>query len=236
MEEIDLLMREYGIKGIKFADDTFTLRPTRLGELCRDLKRRSLFWIGNARADTLDREMLIMIRDSGCALLQIGVESGVPEILEQLQKGITVEQVRRVFKWTNEVGIDTLATFIFGAPAETRDTVEQTIQFAKEIRPTYANFFIMSPYPDSDIYRYMASRDMIAIDDWAKVKSPKYENYIINHPNFSSKQLKQIQSRAYREFYFNPDYIFSSLFKLNSWSKLKGVVKLALTILDFTRH
>lgn len=235
MREIDFLTEKYKIKTIKFSDDTLTLKHDRFEELCYELKKRQINWIANARVDTLSKDILTIMKDSGCKLIQYGVESGNPAILKQYKKNTSIEQIRKVFEWSNELGIDTGATFIFGAPLETRETALETIGLVKEICPTYANFFILSPYPGTEIYDYMNSNGMMKIKDWTEVRSPKYENYIINHPNFSHLELKKIQSMAYRRFYLNLKYIFTLIRKINSWHRLKIYFHFASIVNIFTR-
>ena len=235
MEEIDHLIQKYRIKGIKFADDTFTLNEKRLEHLCCEIRKRKIYWIGNSRVETLNKDILALMKYSGCKLLQFGVESGDPTIQRELKKTDNLEQTQRVFAWAHELKLDTAATFIFGAPSETWETVNKTITFAIQIKPTYANFFILSPYPGTEIYEYMKAHGMMRIKDWTEVKSPKYQDFIINHPRFTHQELSEIQKYAYKKFYSNKQYIFSLLTKIDSWKKLRNYVNLALTALNFIK-
>ena len=227
LAEIDFLIADYGLQVIKFADDTFTLNLTRLEKICKGLKERGLPWIANARANTMTKEVLFMLKDSYCKLLLVGVESGDAENLKWLKKNVTLEQMREAFKWTNKLKIDTIATFIFGTHLETKETAQKTIDFAKEIKPTYANFFVLSPYPGTEACEVMKQGGMMAINDWTEVKSPKYQDYIINHPRFTKQDFRAIQKRAYREFYYNWPYIWFTLKRLTSFRKIKMYFELA---------
>lgn len=231
--EIDHLIEKYNIKGIKINDDTFTLNRDRLKKICLAIKERGLYWIGNARVETLNNDILAFMKDCNCRLLLFGIESGDPAVQHELKNAENLELAQRVFKWTNELKIDTVATFIFGSPSETEQSVENTIKFVCEARPTFANFFILSPYPGTEIYEYMKKHDMMKINDWMEVQSPKYENYIIKHPLFSAEELKQMQKRAYRKFYLTPGYALATIKKIDSWHKLRLYTRLASKALPF---
>ncbi len=235
LEEMDMLIEKYNIKGVKFADDTFSLNRERLETLCKGIKKRGIYWIGNARVDTLDKELLTLMKDSNCKMLLFGIETGDLDILKEYKKGTSLEQAREVMKWANQLKLDTAATFIFGAPLETKETIERTIEYAKELSPTYANFFILSPYPGTEIHERMEREGMMNLSDWTEVKSPKYENYIITHPNLTKEELKKAQNDAYKRFYLNLRHIWLLMTGINSLQKLKMYARLAKTFFSFVR-
>jgi radical SAM superfamily enzyme YgiQ (UPF0313 family) len=235
MAEIDHLIDTYNTKCIYFVDETLTVNKERIFKLCNEMKKRNIPWIANSRVETLSRETLVMLKESNCKLLQFGIESGDPDVQMQLKKVNNLEKARQVFKWTHELKIDTAAYFIYGAPKETKETVKNTIEFVKQINPTYAHFFVLSPYPGTEIYEYMNNNGMMNVDDWSKVTSPKYDNFIINHPNFSNEELKAIQKNSYRQFYFNINRIFLLIGQLTNWQKIKRIFKLASMTLTFTK-
>jgi radical SAM superfamily enzyme YgiQ (UPF0313 family) len=221
--ELDSLVLDFGIKGIHFRDDTFTLSRSRVYEICRLLKERKLVWTGNLRADKhIDKELLGTMKDSGCSLLLIGVESGDEAVLDFYKKGISLSHVRKIFRWANELRIDIHASFIFGSPMETKESIRKTVKLAKEINPDIATFFLLNPFPGSPIYDYMLDQGMMQKGlDWANMVSPKYFNPIIRHPNLTDQELKSLLQKAHLKFYFRPGYILRKLVRIDSVYKLK---------------
>ncbi len=168
VDDIEHLVSRYGARGIYFREDNFTFNKKRALEISRLLRQKDLGveWACESRVDSLDREFLEKMHIAGLRGLFLGVESGVQRILDFLNKGITLEQTRRVFRWCREIGIKTAASFIVGVPTETDDELEQTVCFSREIRPDITWFSVFAGIPYSRLYRYAAANDFFAhIDD-----------------------------------------------------------------------
>jgi radical SAM superfamily enzyme YgiQ (UPF0313 family) len=102
--------------------------------------------------ETIDLEMLSKMKQAGCKELDFGVESGSQKILDFLGKGITVEQIKRSFKWVNEVGIDGGMYLIIGVPGETQKDIEMTKKLIAECKPKLINVFFLTPIPGIEIF------------------------------------------------------------------------------------
>lgn len=212
IEQIKCLISEKGITGINFVDDTFSLNKTRLLGFCEELKKLKIRWICNIRVDTVDLELLKRMQDSGCCLIQIGVESADQYVLNLMKKRVSVKQIRKVFEWANKIKLDTLATFIIGMPGDTEETINKTIRFVCEINPTYPQFFNLVPYPGTEIYDYAKENNLLLFNDWTQLYAPKYEQPAMGHHCFSAEQLKLLRKKAYRKAYLNPRYVVSHFF------------------------
>jgi anaerobic magnesium-protoporphyrin IX monomethyl ester cyclase len=139
VDEIERL-HNYHVRYIRFHDDCFTLSKRRVLQICDELSRRKLddlVWACDARADSVDAELLTRMKIAGCHLVSVGVESGSPEILKNIKKGITVEQIRLAFKIAKKVGLQTRAFMMVGNPGESRSTLNDSIKLLLEIRPRY---------------------------------------------------------------------------------------------------
>ncbi|UCC92008.1 MAG: radical SAM protein, partial [Candidatus Aenigmatarchaeota archaeon] len=134
VDEVEHCIKKYGLKTYKFFDDTLTADRKHAIAICKELIKRGIKtpWICNARVDTLDEETMRLMKKAGCYLYKVGVESGNQKILNWIKKGTTVQQIKRFFKTTKKVGIQTFASFMIGYPDETRETIKQTLDFAKE--------------------------------------------------------------------------------------------------------
>jgi radical SAM superfamily enzyme YgiQ (UPF0313 family) len=162
LDEVEFLIEEYGCDGIVFREDNFTVNKKHVLDICKEFHRRriSLSWQCESRVDTVDREMLDIMRASGCDLIWFGIESGNQKTLDFLDKGITIEQIERVFGWCKELGMKTGATFMIGIPGETKTETMNTYHFAKHLNPNWASFQAYLGLPVSKLYDYVVTHDL----------------------------------------------------------------------------
>src|SRR5207245_9596241 len=147
LEEVSHMKRRFPkMKELFFDDDTFTADPPRAREIAQGLGRLGITWSTNCAAN-VDREMLKVLKDGGLRLFVVGYESGNEQILKNIKKGVSVERARRFTRDCHEIGILIHGTFILGLPGETRDTIEETIRFAREMMPETLQVSLPSPYP-----------------------------------------------------------------------------------------
>lgn len=225
-----------GIEEFLIYDDTFTVDRERVMSICREITARKLdiAYDIRARVDCVDEEMLGLLRRSGCRQIHYGVESGTPEVLSRLNKGITLEHVRHAFSITRKAGMGTLAYFMIGCPGETREDILRTIAFAKELRADYAHFTILTPFPASRIYRDAIERGVIAGDVWrhfaavpdAGFQPPYWEEKL------SRDELVDLLDRAYRDFYGRPRYILGQIARVRSLSEFARKAGAGLRLLS----
>ncbi len=169
VDEIAAIM-SYGIDRINIADDLFVTDKKRVREVCTEIKRRGLrlTWSAFARVNTVDRETLEIMRDTGCDSVSFGVESGNPEMLARIKKKITLEQVRRAVKICNEVGILPHTSFVVGLPGESPQTLADTKQFASSLGSLYG-YHILAPFPGTTVREKVSEYDLeIITDDWTQ--------------------------------------------------------------------
>ena len=217
VDEVEDAIKRYGLKTYKFFDDTFTIKRSHVKAICRELIRRGIKtpWICNARADKLDEEMLRLMKESGCYLMKIGVESGNQDILDWTKKGTTLDVMRKFFKLTKKVGIQTFASFMIGYPQETDDTIRQTIDFAKELEPDMAQFVILQPLPGTPLWDGMVKDGMIPKDiDWSEyITKEGYVDLVFEHPTYTKDELREISSKMWKDYYLRPKYILRRFIK-----------------------
>lgn len=228
---------ENGFKEIYFRDETFTFNKRRTQEICRGIIEQGLdvSWICNSRVGLVNREDMQIMKKAGCHLIKFGVESGVQEILDNVQKGIQVEMTRQTFSWTKEVGLDTHAHVMLGMPGETEQTIEQTIAFAKEIEPTTVTFGICTPYPGTPLFQEVAKkcpqiRDGTEVD-LSKLHTQGFFNEYFT--NLNAEYLGKAVRQAYRSFYLRPGYLFRSLRRSKGLNEVKRLVLAGTRVIDF---
>jgi len=166
VDEIEKLVRYYGFECISFSDDTFAVNKRRAIEICKEIKRRKIKAVFRVqlRADTSDEDLIKEFKSAGCIHIDIGAESGSDKILKAMKKGITAKQIRDAITTIKKYKIHTGLTFIIGFPEETREDLEATINLAKELQADYTQFFIMTPYPGTDLYNYAKEHNLIPDD------------------------------------------------------------------------
>jgi radical SAM superfamily enzyme YgiQ (UPF0313 family) len=154
VEEVKHVHNRYGTKLFYFVDDTFTLNKNRTKKICELLIRNNMDinWICDTRVDTIDEELLWLMKESGCVRVKIGVESGNEGILKKVKKKITKKQIRDSVSIIKQVGIDFTIYLMIGFPSETQEEMQETLDFASELDPTYYSLSILAPYPGTEIY------------------------------------------------------------------------------------
>lgn len=154
LEEIELLMRNYGCREITFNDDLFAFDRRRVIQLCREIEERNLNfkWGCDARIDNVTPELLKTMSDAGCTTILFGVESFSQKVLDTIGKHSTVEDAKRALKWAQEAGILCQITLVLGLPGEDDETFNETLSFIEEFKPKAAWAFFLSPYPGTEIY------------------------------------------------------------------------------------
>jgi radical SAM superfamily enzyme YgiQ (UPF0313 family) len=157
------LVQEMGATEIGITDDVWNLKLDRAKEICRLLIAEGLThvpWITvhGMRADHTDAELFQLMAQAGCRRAGFGVESGNQTVLDSIKKHQSLDDVRGAFKQAKAAGLQTMGFFIFGLPADTEETMEDTIQFALELDPDLANFMIAAPYPGTELWE-IAQRD-----------------------------------------------------------------------------
>jgi radical SAM superfamily enzyme YgiQ (UPF0313 family) len=213
-------MDKYDINHFCIHDDTFSLKESRVAEICTKLKNLRVSWDCDTRVDTITEKMIKMMAKSGCKRIAFGVESGSPRILKLIKKNVTLEQVKNAFKWTRENGIMSCAYFIIGShPEENMDDVEMTKKLMKELDADIVNIAIGVPYPGTELFDDMKRRGFL--------KNLKWDNYmhynaepVWRTEHFSPKELVDIQKSLIRSYYLRPTYIISRLLKMRSGKEL----------------
>ncbi|MGD8625430.1 MAG: radical SAM protein [Anaerolineae bacterium] len=226
VDEIEEAVRTYGHDEIYFDDDTFTIDRQRVIDITRLILERGLEkeveWIAQCRVDTVDREMLEAMKAANCGYILFGVESGSPKMLKKMRKGITLDKVRHAFQLTHEVGIKTQAFFLFGMPGETQETIQETIEFAKELNASSTQFAIAIPHPGTALYEECTANDWLISDDWADYTA---ENSLIETPWLTAEEVEQARIRAYQRYYWRPRFIVGEALKVRRLADVKRLAR-----------
>jgi radical SAM superfamily enzyme YgiQ (UPF0313 family) len=154
VREVRFLKENFGIDQFDFADDTMTVSKKRMARFCETLIRDRIMvtWDCNARVNSVDEEMLALMKKAGCVRINFGVESGSQEILDRIGKGITLEQIRRAHRLARRAGLLTMSFFMIGHPGEDRRDVDRTLELAGELAPDCPGLTFATPFPGTELF------------------------------------------------------------------------------------
>jgi len=188
VEEIEMLIKDYNMDFISVLDENFTASKERVYRFTELIKERNIKinWGTSSRVHNIDRKLLRVMKEAGCVYLSYGVESGSQEMLDRMNKKATVEQAKRALTLTKEAGIQEVATFIFGYPGETRETIRQTVRFCQEVN-IQKSFFIATPYPGTPLFEEVKHK-IPDMDKFVEELSDAAK-FIINLTDFNTAEL-----------------------------------------------
>lgn len=192
MEEILHLYDNYGIEGLYFADDMFEAKKSRLKQICGMLIdsgiHKKIKWIAQVRVNTVDEEVLKLMKEAGCIRLEFGFETGSQKVLDILNKRTTVKQNYKAAKVAKKVGLSFQANIIVGMPGEDSEDFQQTIKFLKYIKPHWIGFGEFVPLPGSILYDDLLKKGKISVEaveklegfNFTNLSNEEFEKYIKN--------------------------------------------------------
>src|SRR5499425_2620752 len=199
------------LKEIFFDDDTFNYRKQRTLEMCKELEKLNFTWSCTSRVTT-DQETLKAMKDAGCRLLIVGYESGDEQILKNIKKGATIERARQFTKDCHKLGLVIHGDFILGLPGETRETINNTIAFAKELDVETIQVSVAHAYPGTELYDYAIKNGFMANTN-KMVDEGGHQLAHIQYPGLPAAEIMEMVHRFYDEYYFRPKAVFRILKK-----------------------
>jgi len=212
-----------GIRQVHIADWTFAVDRRQATAIVQGILAADFgfTWSCLSRVDLMSRELMELMKRAGCDLIEFGVESGNQAILDRYDKGTTIEEIRRTFGWARELELDTLATCVLGLPGDTPETMQQTLDLALEIEPTFCSFNAASPRMGTGLRHEMIEAGIIEDRDEAILDSSR------SLPVFSTDQLaasevERFRRRAIRSFYLRPSYLARRLRRVASLVELQN--------------
>ncbi|MDI6902787.1 MAG: radical SAM protein [Methanocellales archaeon] len=231
--EVKHVMDDFGVKEIFFNDDIFTMSKARTKKICQLLKEldSGMIWGCESRVDTLDKEMLDAMSEAGCYKITFGTESGSQFILDKMKKKVTVDQIRDVFKATKDAGIQANASFLMGMPWDTKETIMETIEFAKEIEPNHVQFCVATPFPGTELYEVAKEEGCLMGEDWEMYDLHSPEGGVCRTKTLSIEDLSYYLKKAYKEFYFRPKRLLKALLEIRSPRQLYQYIRVGSTLL-----
>lgn len=231
LAEVDEVISRHGAREIRFFDDTFTINRQRLTAICEGLKKRhpGLPWTCLTKAESVDLEMLKMMHQAGCWQVLYGLESGDDRVLESLGKKNTVTMNRQAVKWAREAGLRVRADFIVGTPAETPESLQRTLDFAKELDLDFAHFNKFVPFPGTTFYHQLVEQGY-QFDFSGSSSTLDHDALLYVPPTITVAAYQEFLDHSYKEFYLRPGYLIKRLLAMRTWTEFKGNFRGAFAI------
>lgn len=226
VDEVEWQVNNFGVKEICIFDDNFTLDIKRVNDICDGIIERGInvkFQFTNGvRVDRVNKELLIKLKKAGVWLMGIAPESGNLESLEKMKKQFDLKRVEDVAKWCKEIGLFTHSYFMVGFPWESREHIEQTIDFARKLDTDVTQFSRVIPFPKTELYD-MIGKENINVD-YTKDVGLFYGNVKHKVQGLSEEEIQRLIKKGYRQAFLRPKKMINLLIKLH-WIDLFKLAK-----------
>lgn len=224
-------LKKLGIKYLYFSDQTFFVNAKVTDQLLDFMIQEQLNfnWVCFSRVDVLDKAKLQKMKLAGCNTIMFGVEWAEDDLCEKYKKQYTTAQVRETFKLSKQVGIKRMGTFLIGVPGQTKESIRNTVKFAKEIDADYASFNVAVPRVQTSFRDEALELGLIEEEDRTMDQSGSF--IAMGTGEVSAKELMQLKKEAYRKFYLRPSYIAKRVASLRNIEELKTHTREAFYVL-----
>jgi anaerobic magnesium-protoporphyrin IX monomethyl ester cyclase len=224
-----------GIKEIFVVDDTFSIDLNRAKKICHLIIKEKLNfrWYINTRINTVDRELLYLLKIAGCQQINYGIESASQRTVDFLQKKIDMKEAKEIIKMTKKAGIETLCYFMLGLPRETKEEIELTMKFIREIKPDFVRFSVTTLDPGTKLFNLAVKENMVDKNIWKDFAYNPVSSFEapVWSENFTKEELEKLLITLSKKYYFSLGYIIKNIFKTKNWLNLKENIEIFFQLL-----
>lgn len=210
LRQIDILVKNYNVKNIKFIDELFVLNPEHFIPICRGLVERNYnlnIW-AYARVDTTKPEWLALLKKAGVNWLAFGFEAANDEVMKEVSKNqFTSEDVKKIRENAEKYGIYIIGNYIFGLPEDNLESMQETLSLALELNCEWANFYCATAYPGSELYNCAVENNLKLPDSWEKFAQHHYEFMPLDTKYVSAKEVLKFRDGAFDKYFTNPKFL-----------------------------
>jgi anaerobic magnesium-protoporphyrin IX monomethyl ester cyclase len=244
--ELLYLSTQFGVRQFDFVDDTITVNKNRIYELCNLMisNRCGFKWMCNARANTVDSEMLRLMKRAGCVRVEFGIESGDAEVLKNIKKAVTIEQIKNAHKMAKEAGLSIGSFVMVGNIGEDFSSVIKTRQLLEQTDTDDIYIAIATPFPGTELYKIAKQNGWLLVTDWSRfVTAPTYlagyqpimrtdkmdpqqilKAFFYLHSHFARRKFK---TRYGKNFLLNKHFYRDNIFNIRSYKDFRHKAKIA---------
>jgi len=222
LNEMKFVIKNYEPESIWFDDSTFTMNQERVKKLCDLLlkNRIDIEWGCMTHAQVMTEELTKKMRKAGCIRISFGIESGDQRIVNQIGKGLNLEHAKKIFNVCRKNGIKADATFMFGLPGETKESIKRTMKFVKQLKPNFAQFSIATPFPGTEFYEMARKNGWIVEDDFSLYDGNNLS--VISYPHLKAEEIKKAAKQARRWWTLHRMGNFNEMLKIASITYKQG--------------
>lgn len=209
-EECQYIVKNFpNVREILIDDDNFAVDQQNVKDFCKMMidSKLPLKWVVQCRVN-LQYDTMVLMKKAGCRLVVVGYESGSQRVLDGMHKGITLEQSKAFDKAARKAGMRVHGCFMVGNPGETKETMEETLSFAKSLYMDTAQFFPLIVYPGTEAWIWAKQNDLItakSYDEWLTTEG--MHNCVLSTPDLTSQELVDFCNYARKKFYLRPKYV-----------------------------
>lgn len=213
-----------------FEDDTFTANKKRAWELCEEILKRNLIitWSANARTDLHGLELFKLMKRAGFRMFIVGFESGSQKMLDRMGKKASLEDSIKFMEVAKKARLDVHGCFVLGLSGETKETMRESIDFAKKLDLNTVQFSGAVPLPGTEFFNYCKDNNLLKAKSWDQWLDAGEQAAIVDYPHLKSKEINYYVDKGLKEFYFRPSFIIKFIFHTRSlcdfYRKLRGAV------------
>ena len=239
VDEIEFLVREYGVKEIDILDDCFNLDLERAEKILDMIVEKGLKIhiraANGLRADMITERFVKKFKKAGGCYIALGIESGDQKILDSIPKQLKLEQIRKAVKIIKKERIFLTGFFILGLMGDTEESMNKTIEFAKELDLDVASFNIATPIPGTRFYDEVKAKGKLLFDSWDKFTMKSGVMTYTMEGTAPPEVVEALYKKAHRTFYFRPSYVLKQIVTVRSLDQIRTILRGLTGILTITR-
>ncbi len=210
LKQIDILVQKYNIKNIKIIDELFVLNPEHFMKIAEGVIERGYkinFW-AYARVDTIKEEYLQKLKQAGFNWLALGIESASEGVRAGAEKGrFNQTDIKEIVRKIKDAGIHIMGNYIFGLPEDDMQTMQETLDLAKELNCEFANFYCASAYPGSRLYKIAIENNWELPKTWQNFAQHTYNFLPLPTKTLESAQVLEFRDKAFEGYFTNSRYL-----------------------------
>ncbi len=202
VDEMEYLINKFGFKAVYFDDDVFNADRKFVLDICNEMLSRGIKtpWAAMARADLMDEECLAAMAKAGLFAIKYGIESANRNILNLCKKNIDLDKAQQAVRITKSLGIKVHLTFCLGLPGETKQTIQETIDYINAVQPDSVQFSFATPFPGTEYYSYLEQKGYLLSEKFSDYDG----NYkcVIRTEGLNGQEIENIKSYIYQKLDF----------------------------------
>jgi len=238
LDELQWIQDNLDVNEVFFEDDTFTLDKKRVVEFTHEYTKRGLniTWACNARA-SLDIELMKAMKAANCRLVIVGYESGCDQVLENIKKGVNVEQTKQFAKNAKKAGLLVHGDYIIGLPGETKETITITRDIIKEVKPDILQVSVATPFPGTEFYDWTRDNGYLLTDNPDEyLDSQGHQKAIVSYPWLPAEEISGNVDQILKEYYVSKDYVLLAAKQVFRKNGLKELRRLLYSVKMFLKY